>query len=370
MAHSTDLDRVLQSGGAHYRLRVRSGDHAWDELARELAALDADRFVVLADGGVPPELLARVPAQVLRIPGACTLQTVELLAEQLLQAGATRRTVLLAVGGEQAGGVAGLLAGLLFQGLRLVHLPTTLAAMCGSALSLRHLLPSGVLGTHHAPELVWNQLDLLRARPVDELRSDLAELIRNVLAVCPAHYDRVAAILHPDARYGLRDLASFIAVCADARAAVTAYDPLERGPARVLEYGRTLGRGIGLLTALRPGCADGLGMLASARTAVHLGLLDAADERAHRELLLRNGSPVTLPRSVDLDALPSAVRLATARSGEPGLVLLRALGRPHCVGGDLLTRVDEDALRAGLEACRPAAAPRSRPALVLAPADR
>ncbi|GAA2135512.1 hypothetical protein GCM10009760_14140 [Kitasatospora kazusensis] len=377
MARSTEpvaLDRELQTGGANYRVKVRTGDRSWDELARDLAALDADRYVVITDGDVPAGLLARVPAQVLRIPGTCTLQTVERLAERILLAGATRRTLVLGVGDDRTGDVAGLLAGLLFQGLRLVHVPTTLSAMCGPALSLRHVLPSAVLGTHHAPELVWDQLDLLRDRPADELRADLAHLVRSVLAVCPAQYDRVAAVLNPDARYGPAELAAFVALCTDARAAVTAYDPLERGPGRVLGYGSTIGRAVRLLTggALRPGYADGLGMLAAARTAAHLGLLDAAGERAHRELLLRSGSPVALPAGTDPDGLPAAVRLAAERGGEAGLVLLAGLGRPYVADGSLLTQVGEDTLRAGVEALRAGGVPSSRTggAPVPARADR
>lgn len=361
MTRSTDLsglDRELQTGGAHYPVRIRGGDRAWDELVRELTALDADRYVVLTDGDTPAGLLSRIPAQVLRIPGTAGLQTVERLAEQLLRTGATRRTVVLAVGGDRTGGVAGLLAGLLFNGLRLVHLPTTLSAMCGSALSLRQVLPSAVLGTHYPPELVWCQLDLLRERPPDELRADLARLIGSMLAVCPAGYDRVAALLDPRARYRPGELASFVALCADARAAVTVHDPQERGPGRALEYGRAVGRAIRLLTGdtLRQGHCDGLGMLAAARTAVHLGLLDRDGERAHRELLRRNGSPGTLPHGVDPAGLPAAFQLAAARAGEPGLVLLDGLGRPHVSDGSLLTRVAPDALHAGLAALRPAAA--------------
>ncbi|MDH6575364.1 hypothetical protein [Kitasatospora sp. MAP5-34] len=375
-----DVDRELQTGSAHYRVKVRSGDRSWDELARDLGALDADRYVVITEGDTPAGLLTRIEAQVLRIPGTCTMQTVERLAEQILLAGVTRRTVVIGVGGDRTGGVAGLLAGLLFQGLRLVHVPTTLSAMCGSALSLRHTLPSAVLGTHHAPELVWCQLDLLRERPADELRADLGQVIRSVLAVCPAWYDQLAAVLNPDAHYSPRELASFITLCADARAAVTAYDPLERGPGRALAYGSTIGRAVQLLTGgtLSQGHVDGLGMLVAARIAAHLGLLDAEGERAHRELLQRNGSPVALPAGVDPEALVSAVRLAAARGGEAGLVLLAGLGRPYVADGSLLTQVGEDTLRAGAEALRPGGVPASRgasvpapvPAQVLAQADR
>ncbi|WP_441249284.1 3-dehydroquinate synthase family protein [Kitasatospora sp. McL0602] len=384
---SYDLDRELQAGSVHFPVRVRSGVTGWDELARELAGLEADLYVIVTDRAVPEGLARRVGGLRLRVPGGATLQTVERLAERIVQGGATRRTVLVAVGGEELGAAAGVLAALLFQGVRLVRVPTSLGALCGEALSLSRRLPAEMLGLHHAPTLVWGQLDLLAEEPADELRAGLTTVVRHVLAVCPAHYDRLAAVLNPEAAYGPRELAAFVALCVDARAAVVAYDPLERGPARALAYGRSLGRAVRALTgeALRPGCADALGLLAAARIAAHLGLLDAADERAHQELLLRAGLPVALPvvlpAGVDPAALPAAVRAALAVGGEDGLLLLAGLGRPHVADGSLLTRVGADTLRAGLEVLRPGqqggvpgrvpgAVPGSRTAPVLAPADR
>jgi len=343
------LDRHIQAGPANYRLAVRSGPTAWPDLHRALADLHPGRTVIVTETGTPDDLPARIDpgARVLRTDCGATLQDVERLAEQLLAAGAGRDTVLVALGGPSVGDLAGLLAALLFQGCRLVHVPTTLAALCGPALSLRHTVASAVLGAWHAPALVYGNLELIRAQPADALRADLAEVVRHVLAVCPGQYGTVARTLHPHGRYGVRELASFVALCADARAAVTCYDPQERGPGLALEYGRTPGRALRLLTGdrLPAGHADGLGMLVSARIAARLGLLDAEGERAHHELLARVGLPTALPPEVDPQAVPAAVRLAEARAGRPGLVLLDALGQPHCTGGGLLTAVDDGTLR-------------------------
>ncbi|AUG80769.1 hypothetical protein CFP65_6100 [Kitasatospora sp. MMS16-BH015] len=439
MADSYRLDRLLCVGAAQVPLRVREGDQGWDELVREIAGLAADRYVLLTDGVVPEQLAARLPAgQRLRVPGVVSLQTVQRLAERVAAEGVGRRTVLIAVGGEGLCGTAGVLAGLLLRGLRLVLVPTTLAALGGSALSLRQRLPCGpdlgaAIGVWHAPALVWGQLDLLAAAPPDRLRADLVTVARHVLAVCPSQLDRIAPVLGPTIgavlgsalgptadpalgptlgpTVGPAELTASVAICADARAAVAEHDPQEVGPARALEYGRVLGQAIvsvagegsawsrtdgrGRLPAqadgpglssgahgapggspgragdpglssgalggigrpsgragghgLLPGYADGLGLLLAARIAGVLGLLDPAGERAHRDLLRRIGAPVALPPGIDLAALLEAVGRAMAATGEPGLLLLAGLGRPHVAEGSLLTRIGPDTLRSALD---------------------
>ncbi|MER5866016.1 hypothetical protein [Kitasatospora sp. NPDC002040] len=229
------------------------------------------------------------------------------------------------------------------RGAEGVRLAGTLGALCGPALSLR----AG------APAVVWGQLEQLAS---GQVAGGVVELIRCVLAVCPAHLDRVAAALTPTGRYGHRALLAFIAICVDARAALTAYDPLELGPARALGYGREIGQALHRAGGLPPAAAAGLGLLVAGR----LGGLGPADELAHRELLLRAGLPVTVPGRTDLDAVAAAV--------PPALLLLDRLGHPRCVDGRLLTPVDPAAVRAALSSCRrPAGVPHSRPAVTRAP---
>ncbi|MGW1199323.1 2-deoxy-scyllo-inosose synthase [Streptomyces sp. NPDC002536] len=375
---AVSLDRTVTFGTAEYPFHVRNGEASWEELSRHLAALQADRFVVVTDDGVPAALSAEVqsrlgavaPTQVLSVPAsekAKTIETLDRLAENAIRGGVTRNSVVVALGGGLAGNVAGLMAALIFRGLRLVHMPTTLLGMSDSVLSLKQAVNSRVgknhLGTFHAPVLVWNHLDFLDTLPAAEIRSALCEMIKNVLGICPDRFDDVAARLRPDARYTPQTLAEFIGLCVDAKTAVMRNDMREKREALVLEYGHTVGHAAELLTggALRHGFAIGVGMLVAARISGELGLLGPDDEKAHRILLELNGAPTQLPGELDADRLLEAVRLdnkrgyVPARPGTVDMIILDGLGRPHWVGDNVITQIDEAVVRAGIEAYLPEA---------------
>jgi 3-dehydroquinate synthase/2-deoxy-scyllo-inosose synthase len=250
------LNREVRFGNIRYPFYVRSGSAAWHELASVLTSLRADRFLLVTDSGVPTVVVHAVrlrleelaPATLLRVPAderAKTIRTVDDLARDAFSSGATRRSVVVALGGGLAGNVGGLLAHLFLRGTRLIHLPTTLLAMSDSVLSLKQAVNSPVgknhLGAFHAPELVWVQLEFLDTLPPSQIRAALCEAIKNVVAICPSRYDEMAARLRADAVYSPAELAWFIGTCVDAKQEVMAADPLEKGRALVLEYGHTVG---------------------------------------------------------------------------------------------------------------------------------
>lgn len=369
--------REVRFGDVSYDFYVGRGDHAWPELRRRLGALDADRFVLVVDEGLPAATVAQAravfaalaPTAVLRAAAdekTKTLATLDDLAERAIAAGATRRSCVVAMGGGLVGNVAGLLASLLYRGVRLVHLPTTLLAMSDSVLSLKQAVNSrrgkNHLGAFHPPALVWNQLDFLESLPTEEIRSALCETVKNVLSICPERYDEVAARLRPDGRYPAEVIAGFIDLCVDAKSRVMRDDPWEKHEALVLEYGHTIGHAAELLSggSLRHGYAVGIGMLAAARISAALGYLDSADEAAHRRLLERNGTPSTLPAGLDIDAVLGAAGLDNKRGyvrAVPGMremILLDALGQPHREDGSLISRVPTPVVRAGIASVAPA----------------
>ncbi|MER6020307.1 2-deoxy-scyllo-inosose synthase [Streptomyces anulatus] len=367
------IDRTVRFGDVGYDFHVRHGHAAWDDLRLRLGALDADRFVVVADAGLPDRLVAAAeltlsavaPTLVVKAKADETeksLTVLDRIAEQALRSGITRRSVVVALGGGVVGNLAGLLAALVFRGIRLVHMPTTLLGMSDSVLSLKQAVNSRCgknhLGTFHAPVLVWNHLDFLESLPVDETRSALCEMIKNVLGIVPERYDEVASLLRADGHYTPEVLTRFIDLCVDAKTAVMREDHTEKHEALVLEYGHTTGHAAELLTGgrLRHGFAIGVGMLAAARMSRELGLLDRSDEAAHRRLLELNGAPTALPAGLDARSLLDVIRLDNKRGYVPGrtgtldFILLEALGRAHRPGGVLITQVDEDTVRGGIEA--------------------
>jgi 3-dehydroquinate synthetase len=365
------LDKHVHFNSANYDFCVRSGMDAWQDLRRRLMSLDADIFLLVADSGIPPQLIAAtesVLASVTRTrkltvhPGEDSkrLTILDQLADQAITFGVSRKSVVVALGGGVAGNIAGLLAALLFRGIRLVHMPTTLLGMSDSALSLKQAVNSqhgkNHIGTFYAPILVWNQLDFLETLPPDEIRSALCEMIKNVLCIVPERYDEVARWLRPDAGYSPAELADFIGLCLEAKAKVMAHDQFEKGEALILEYGHTVGHAAELLSRgrIRHGFAVGLGMLAAARVSRQLGYMSRSDEAAHLKLLELNGAPTRMISGLTADDILGMCRhdnkrgYVNSRAGQLDLVLLAGLGRPLRQGDSLITQVSEAVVRSGI----------------------
>jgi 3-dehydroquinate synthase/2-deoxy-scyllo-inosose synthase len=360
------VDHVVRVGDYAYPMYVRSARASWDEFSEKVVALRADRFFVIADDGVP------VDSRRLAVEALCAVAAVEVitcsadekrknllalstLAEEVLKRGATRRSVIVALGGGTVGNVAGLLAALLFRGIRLVHVPTTLLSMSDSVLSLKQAVNSSLgknhLGAFRAPELVWNYLPFIDSLAADEVRAALCEAIKNVLAICPQRRDPIHAALRSDGCYGYRALAEFIGMCVEAKCSVMHDDPYERGGALVLEYGHTVGHAAELLTGgeLSHGFAIGIGMVTAARVAATLGYLSEDAVAVHLELLERNGAPTELPGLATADVVSVVGHdnkrgYVAGRADHHGLILLEGLGRPHREDGSLITLVPRDVL--------------------------
>ncbi|MEU5431991.1 hypothetical protein AB0G73_01280 [Streptomyces sp. NPDC020719] len=340
---SVALDRSIGSGPARFPLQVRAGAASWGELTGIARQLDAERFLLVSEPGVPAahadrvlhHLGAAAPTRMVRACDAIAFGADDIPPD----------AVIVALGGTSVLDAAVRPAAHTRRGPLL--LPTTLPAVLDTALSL-----VGPAGPRRVPVLVRAQLEFLDTLAPNAVRPGLYALVRNVLSVCPAAYDQVGARLRPDGRYDTGELASFIALCADVRAALTCYDPLEDGPAGVLRYGHAVADALRALGvgALRYGDAVAQGLLVAARCARRMGLLDASGEAAHQELLERWGAPGLLPAPVTARDVLRALRHAANGSEDHtvAMVLLDALGEPHVTAGRTVTPVGEDVLRAAL----------------------
>lgn len=358
-----------------YSYHLRSGERAWSELVEMLGRFGADRFVIVSDDGFPRDRALAVrdriatvaPCSLLTFEGreeAKNLLTVYELGNAALCEGATRSSVVVALGGGLTGNIAGLLAGLFLRGARLVHIPTTLLAMSDSCLSLKQGVNSeqgkNHFGMFYPCQFVWTNLSFLDALPPREIQSALCELIKNVLAICPQLYDEIAGVLRPDAVYSEAQLVRFIELCIDAKCSVMAEDALEKHQAVVLEYGHSIGHALELTShgAVPHGLAVGVGMVVEATLSQRLGLLSRADLEAHYTLLRANGASMAIPQAYDVETLLAVMRNDNKRGylpfvpGKMDIVLLRELGHPNRTGKTVLTQVDEVEVRAALEACR------------------
>jgi 3-dehydroquinate synthetase len=353
------------------------GTRCVDEIISRLRELNAssyhfitDKTVVQLHGAILfDRLTAEAPASLWTVENgesAKSMRTIEYLAQEMVRAGIDRGGVIVAVGGGVVGNLAGMTAALLFRGIRLVHVPTTLIAAADSVASLKQAvnLPHGknLLGCFHKPTAVLIDLNFLRTLPAAQIRAGMYEIIKNALTVATENIPLLETGLNPDASYSDEELMLIVKAGLLAKQKVMMIDKCERKQALVFEYGHTVGHAIEWAANGRVphGEAVGLGMVVAAEVAGRLGLLSEADLKLHHWLLKRNGLTVRLPAGVTVAAVMALLRTdnkrgyLSARPDQVGMILLKGLGIPDGSVDRPLTLVEASMIRSCMEAslCR------------------
>ena len=348
------------------------GSDCIEEVVAKLWELEASSYHVVTDktvaqlhGGALFERLATKASARLWVveDGESTksMSTVERLAQEMVCAGIDRRSGIVAIGGGVVGNLSGLTAALLFRGIRLVHVPTTLIAAADSIASLKQAvnLPQGknLLGCFHRPAAVLIDLGFLKTLPAAQIRSGMSEIIKNALTVATENIPLLESRLDPSACYSSEELMAVVEAGVLAKQKVMCADKHERRQGLVFEYGHTVGHAIELAAAggVSHGEAVGLGMLVAADVAHQLGLLSESGVEVHLRLLRRNGLAMRLPSGVTVSAVMSLMRTDNKRgyiSSQPDqvpMILLEGLGVPHGPVDRPLTLVDSTLIQSCIE---------------------
>jgi 3-dehydroquinate synthase/2-deoxy-scyllo-inosose synthase len=316
-----------------YLYGVACADRLAEAILDRLGDLDAVLFVVDSRAtehthAVVARLSQRVRVEVLVLESserAKTLATVASILDTATAHGLTRRSVIVAMGGGTVGNLAGLAAALLFRGIRLVHLPTTPVAAFDSVISIKQgvNLNAGknLCGTYFAPALIACDLTWLTTVPAADLRTGLAEMVKNVLVIAPELEAKLVGafrMLQAAPSVALRDL---LEIGIDAKAPWLADDPHERRAAVIFEYGHTAGHAIEFTSggAISHGEAVAWGMLVAAEVARRRhGLPDHEVARHHRLVaLLDLPDPAHRLAALDRQALRSVLEKDNKRGHAP-----------------------------------------------------
>ena len=287
-------------------------------------------------------------------------QTLSALCESLVEAGVTRHSLLLALGGGVVGNVVGLAAGLLYRGVRYVEVPTTLMAQTDGVLSNKQAingrLGKNQFGLYHAPLFIWADVACTLKEPVRQARSAIVEGVKNGLVADAWWLERLSHLL----RQGLEGLRAnwrdFTLQLIRSKLRILERDPSEKRDAIILEYGHTFGHALEWLSRgeLYHGEAVSLGMCAAAQLAFNLGLLDRETLQLHRHMLGELlGAPIHIPAGVDPRHIYRTMLKDNKRTG-PRLqcLLLEKPGQLHNPRGDYLVPVEEAQVLRALEQTR------------------
>src|SRR5579883_3058445 len=229
--------------------------------------------------------LASRAHEVLIFPGGeprKRLAEVEKLAEQMVQAGGDRSSVVVAFGGGIVGDVAGFLAAIFMRGIPVIQVPTTLLAQVDASVGGKTgvNLASGknLLGSFHQPLVVLIDPSVLNTLPEREYRAGIYEIVKcgvirdaellETLDGCSSK------ILTREPEVVDRIVAAAVRI----KAEVVSADEREGDLRRILNFGHTFGHALEAETGYRRllhGEAVAFGMRAAIHLAETTGYLSA-----------------------------------------------------------------------------------------------
>ena len=307
------------------------------------------RAALLCDDGVPFSLVDRAGrsleqaglslARVTVRAGEDSkcLRVAERILDELVDSGLERGSTLFVVGGGMATDLGGFCAAVLFRGVPLVLVPTTLLAQLDAAVGGKTGVDLGagknLAGAFWQPRVVICDLDALATLPARELRSGLAEAVKCGLVGDPALLDRLEADPGAAQAGAPAVLEEIIVRAVRVKADLVARDEREAGDRVRLNLGHTVGHALEAASAfdLRHGEAVSLGMVAAMRIGVRLGITPPELEARVARLLSALGLPVDLEPYLAGSWLSPAAFDKKRRSGSLRFVCVSAPGQTRVV---------------------------------------
>ncbi|MBW4595528.1 MAG: hypothetical protein KME46_22135 [Brasilonema angustatum HA4187-MV1] len=281
----------------------------------------------------------------------------EEVCEKLITKGASKKSILLSFGGGTVGNIVGLVAGLIYRGIRFLEIPTSMTGQTDSTLSNKQAVNGKTgknhFGVYHAPIFIWVDTKYLKTDPPSSRRSGIIEGIKNGFISDAAFLDYLEETLNPDVKFSDEQLYHLAYKIILSKLEILKKDPSEKGYGIILEYGHTFGHGIEWLEKgkLSHGESVSFGMKIAAELCKQLGFISQKDVERHYYLIEdKLGFNNPLPRSITAETLLDAMIADNKKTGrELRYVLLEKIGQCYNPEGDYLVTVEPKLVKKVLE---------------------
>jgi 3-dehydroquinate synthase len=276
-------------------------------------------------------------AHVVEVPDGEDQKTVPVAAfcwDVLGQIGMTRSDVVVGLGGGATTDLAGWVAAGWLRGVRVIQVPTTLAAMVDAAVGGKTGVNTdrgkNLVGAFHPPTGVLCDLATLATLPRNDYIAGLAEVVKSGFIVDPVILDLIEADPVATTQPGNAVERELIERTVQVKADVVSEDLTEQGLREILNYGHTLGHAIERAENYRwrHGAAVSVGLVYAAALGRLLGRLDDPTADRHGEVLRALGLPTTY-RADAFPALLDTMKIdKKARGNRVRFVVLDGLAKP------------------------------------------
>jgi 3-dehydroquinate synthetase len=246
------------------------------------------------------------------------MDTVMDVCSWLLEQGADRDALVLAIGGGVTSDIVGFAAAIYKRGVRSAYIPTTFLAQVDAAIGGKTGVNfnnyKNILGVIRQPEFTYLCPQVLESLPRRDFLSGAAELLKTFIIEDGGYFDRAVQWLRGYAltqtsedaveymRAGMDELSALVKAAADVKIAVVSRDQFEKGERRKLNLGHTFAHAIETLAQrkgydITHGEAVSMGILMAAELADAYEMRNPDDGLARRldEAFLSCGLPIGCP---------------------------------------------------------------------------
>mgnify|MGYP000011514956 FL=1 len=276
-----------------------------------------------------------------------TLDQIQAIIGELLAAGHTRETTLIALGGGVVGDITGFAAAVYQRGVAVIQIPTTLLSQVDSSVggktAVNHPLGKNMIGAFHQPKMVVMDVETLKTLSAREFSAGLAEIVKHAALADRDYFHWLQANQDSIMARDSACLMTMIEWSCRIKAVIVASDEKEQGNRALLNLGHTFGHAIETLS--------GYGTVLHGE-AVAMGLMMAADYSVRSRTLVES-APAQMAQLLTAFSLPTAVPKGLIRAtflqamGRDKkatveglrLVILRDIGQ-----AEVTSQIDEDAL--------------------------
>ena len=348
-------------------INVYIGNDIMTQLSKPAKELEADKFFVITDSGVPQGVKNQVAGRLQEIADTYILEVaageeskcfsvIEKLCGQILDLMATKSSVIVCLGGGVVGNMGGLLAALLFRGIRFFHIPTTMVAQIDSAIgqkqAINYKMGKNMFGQYYPPQFVFTDFSFLRSLPCRHIRAGLAESVKHGLCQSEDFFEMINRVA-PD--FDDKTIDAIALKTIELKLELMEIDPFEGKLDPQLELGHTIGHAVEIIKcgSILHGEAIAIGMTAETKISVALCYMDPSLPKRIESIFQKIGLPTKIPSDITIDEIFQTLKYDNKRRATPTkFFLLEDFTRFHTdQDGKIGDLVPEETVRKVLESC-------------------
>ena len=306
-----------------------------------------DRYVIVTDANVNPLYGRRVlerlqassrPVDIIEIPAgehSKSLETVRRVTRRLVGLGASRKSLIIALGGGVVGDVAGFVASIYMRSIPYIQIPTTLLAQVDSSVGGKTgvdlLEGKNLVGTFYQPKAVYIDLSVLKTLSDRDFGNGLAEIIKYSII---ANHGLFELLEQENVGIKKRDvplMKNLVGRSCKIKAGIVEMDEKESDLRRVLNFGHTIGHALEAASnyGLSHGEAVAIGMVGAAMISHKLSHLDEDAFGRIVSLIESYGLPTKIPAGMETAKISGFMTTdKKVVGGQLHFVLAKAIGVP------------------------------------------